>query len=151
MWKFGLIPRNFFSGNTQMGFSLRVRKKCKGWRSANKFRKSQIRQFGDLIFFGLAGLPQMWQFADLRFADHIFFAICGFANCGPIYYLFKTSSLCSLKYVNVGKKNLTQTNADLDQKHCFFLSKFEEGGAESFTFKLCRNRHKKYFQLWVNI
>ncbi len=33
--------------------------------------------------FRFADLPQMWQFADLRFADHICFVICGFAICGP--------------------------------------------------------------------
>jgi hypothetical protein len=29
-----------------------------------------------LEFFRFAELPQMWQFADLRFAHHIFFVIC---------------------------------------------------------------------------
>ncbi len=46
----------------------------KGGRSTNKSRKFAA----DLIF-----LPQMWHFVDLRFADHIFFAICGFAIFGP--------------------------------------------------------------------
>jgi hypothetical protein len=39
----------------------------RGGRSANKFRKSQIRKF--VIF---ADLPQVWQFADLQFAEGIF-------------------------------------------------------------------------------
>jgi hypothetical protein len=45
----------------------------KGGRSANKFRKSQIRKFADL--------NNLWHLADLRFADPIFFVICRFVNC----------------------------------------------------------------------
>jgi hypothetical protein len=52
-------------------------------RSANKFSKSQIRKFAEFNFFRFANLPQMSQFADLPFADHISFVICGFAICGP--------------------------------------------------------------------
>jgi hypothetical protein len=32
-------------------------------------------------FVTFADLPLVWQFADLRFADPLFFAICGFAIC----------------------------------------------------------------------
>jgi hypothetical protein len=35
----------------------------------------------------------MWPFADLRFADYMFLAICGFAICGPSYFcVLKTSA-----------------------------------------------------------
>jgi hypothetical protein len=54
----------------------RFQSELQGGRSANKFRK-----FADLIFYRFALLPQMWQFADLRFAEgniHFWrFAICG--------------------------------------------------------------------------
>jgi hypothetical protein len=55
-----------------------------GW-SANKFRKSQSRKFADLpnLLYVRTDLPQVWQLADLRFGDPKFFAICGFAICGP--------------------------------------------------------------------
>ncbi len=43
-----------------------------GGRSANKFRKSQTQKFADLNFSRFADLPQMWQFAYLKFEDSIF-------------------------------------------------------------------------------
>ncbi len=42
----------------------------KGWRLANKFSRSQIRNFVDLNLFRFVDLWQMWQFADLQFVDH---------------------------------------------------------------------------------
>jgi hypothetical protein len=33
----------------------------------------------DEISFRFVDLPQMWQFADLRFADHVFLGYCEFA------------------------------------------------------------------------
>jgi hypothetical protein len=45
----------------------------KGGRSANKFRKLQKCKFADLIFILFGDFLQMWQFADLRFGDFIFF------------------------------------------------------------------------------
>ncbi len=42
--------------------------------SANR-RSTNLRT--NKLFFILLDLPQVWQFADLRFADPIFFAICG--------------------------------------------------------------------------
>jgi hypothetical protein len=48
-------------------------------RSANKFWKSQIRKFADLL--GLL-IPQMRHVADLQCADPIFFVICGLVICG---------------------------------------------------------------------
>jgi hypothetical protein len=44
----------------------------KGGRSANKFLKSQIRQFPVLNFY-FSEFARMWQFADLRFADSVIF------------------------------------------------------------------------------
>ncbi len=52
----------------------------KSGRSASKFRKSQICKFADLIFF--LELRIFHKCANLRFADHIFLAICG-----PNYFL----------------------------------------------------------------
>ncbi len=47
----------------------------KGGRPANNFRKLQTRNFADVQkIFRLGVLPQMWQFADLPFADPLFFA-----------------------------------------------------------------------------
>ncbi len=44
----------------------------------------KIRKFKGLTkFVTFADLLRVWQFADLRFADPIFFAICGFAICWP--------------------------------------------------------------------
>jgi hypothetical protein len=37
-------------------------------------------------FVRFADLPQKRQFADLRLADPIFFAICGFVICDPIFW-----------------------------------------------------------------
>jgi hypothetical protein len=45
---------------------------CKGRRAANKLHKLQIRKCADLFFYTIADLPQMWQFANRRFAGHIF-------------------------------------------------------------------------------
>jgi hypothetical protein len=42
--------------------------------------------FGLTKFVIFADLPQVWQFADLPFADPIFFAICGFKICEPNFF-----------------------------------------------------------------
>jgi hypothetical protein len=34
------------------------------------------------FFYRFADIPQVWHFVDFRFANHIFFAICGFSICG---------------------------------------------------------------------
>ncbi len=47
------------------------------------FFSNRKSAFTGLNFFGFADLPQMQQFADLRFADHI----CGFAIFGPNYFV----------------------------------------------------------------
>jgi hypothetical protein len=48
----------------------------KNGRSANKFRKSQIRKFADLNHFvRFADLPQIWHCADFRIADPIIFMV----------------------------------------------------------------------------
>jgi hypothetical protein len=52
----------------------------KGGRSTNKFSKSQIRKKN------VADILQVWLFADLRFADHIFFATCGLRLVDPIIF-----------------------------------------------------------------
>ncbi len=50
----------------------------KGGRSANRFRKSQIRKFSDSNnFVRFADLQQIWHCAALRIADPIFFVIFG--------------------------------------------------------------------------
>jgi hypothetical protein len=50
---------------------------CYSQSPSNKHHK-----FVDLIFFHRnADLGQMWQFVDMRFADHIFLEICKFAIC----------------------------------------------------------------------
>jgi hypothetical protein len=126
------------------------RTRDKGGQSSNKFRKSKIRKSAD--FLRSANLQQTWQFADLRFSDHILF-------CNLRTQLFlRTKNFCT--YINflltniglkfliqilgrllgqfwereawhlyskiyrtyVGRKSTRQTNADLDQKHCFFLA-----------------------------
>jgi hypothetical protein len=38
--------------------------------------RKEVPQICGLIIFRFAELPQMWQFADSLFADHIFYAIC---------------------------------------------------------------------------
>jgi hypothetical protein len=52
-------------------------------RYAGKFRKSANLRTYIFYFAFFVDLPQIWQITDLRFADHIFFAICVFAICGP--------------------------------------------------------------------
>jgi hypothetical protein len=49
----------------------------KGRRSANKFRRSQIRKFAGLISFRFADLPQLWQFAICGFCDLRIQLFCG--------------------------------------------------------------------------
>ncbi len=118
---------------------------AKGGRSANKFRKSQTANLRTKICSRFADLPQMWQFADLRYYEPFIF--CGLKNFRKyiIFILTKISLKCSrsnlratfvfwdthmafrsLKYSYVGKENIRQTNADLDQKHYFFPYKFED-------------------------
>jgi hypothetical protein len=54
--------------------------KVGGPQISSEYRKSANLQTN---FSRFADLPQMWQFAD-----HIFFSICGFAICGPNYFLW---------------------------------------------------------------
>jgi hypothetical protein len=51
----------------------------RGGRPANRFRKSQIRKH--LRNCKIRVIPQKWQCEDLRFADLIFFEICGLSIC----------------------------------------------------------------------
>jgi hypothetical protein len=48
------------------------------------FRKSHICKFADLIFldFRLPPPPPFRKRGNLGYADHIFFAVCGYAICG---------------------------------------------------------------------
>ncbi len=46
-------------------------------------QRENPQNWGLTKFFTFADFPHVWQFADLRFADPIFFAICGFAICWP--------------------------------------------------------------------
>jgi uncharacterized membrane protein YphA (DoxX/SURF4 family) len=55
------------------------RHRGKGWRSAKKFRKSQISQFADFN-----------NFFDCGPSANV--ALCGFAICGPIFLV-----ICGLK------------------------------------------------------
>ncbi len=65
----------------------------------------------------------------LRFADYIFFAICGFAICGLNFFADLRlqqirKNIIFLLFIailmEVKKNFLRKTNANLDQKHCFF-------------------------------
>ncbi len=61
------------------------------WAVRKKGRKSQIREFA--VLKKSEGFTQMWQFANLLFADPLFFWNLGFAICEHIF--------CGLKYSEI--------------------------------------------------
>ena len=98
---------------------LRPFPESKGWQSANKFRKSQIRKFSDLTkFVWFADLPQMCHSANMRFA-HLFFFVMWFADlkllqvCENILYLLTYIAYSALIQLWTCKKPLQRWHLGL--------------------------------------